>query len=105
LRQSVGLRNLSQLAESSKPSITKNVVASFKQYREKDGLFYFKMVNAQGTVMLQSLGFESPKVAGQHIAQLREGGATALAAMQHLLTPLDAEEAALVIAALAELAA
>ena len=102
----MGLRNLSAGAAPAKAAkASKAALPTFKQYREKDGLFYFKMVNAQGTVMLQSLGFESPKVAGQHIAQLREGGATALAAMQHLLTPLDAEEAALVIAALAELAA
>jgi tryptophanyl-tRNA synthetase len=44
---------------------------SFKQYREKDGQFYFKLVDAQGSVLLQSLGFSSPKDAGLAIAQLQ----------------------------------
>ncbi len=105
LRHSVGLRNLGVSSESSKAAPAKTVTASFKQYREKDGLFYFKMVDAQGNVMLQSLGFESPKVAGQHIAQLREGGAAALAAMQSQVQPLSSEAAALVSTALAALAA
>jgi tryptophanyl-tRNA synthetase len=104
LRHSVGLRNLTQLADSSKPATTKTASASFKQYREKDGLFYFKLVDAQGAVMLQSLAFESPKVAGQQIAQLRAGGAAALTAMQSQLQPLSVDAAAAVVAALAALA-
>jgi tryptophanyl-tRNA synthetase len=104
LRQSVGLRNLAQLGESSKPATTKTASASFKQYREKDGLFYFKLVDAQGTVMLQSLAFESPKVAGQQIAQLRAGGGAALAAMQLQLQPLSVDATAAVVAALAAIA-
>ena len=51
---------------------------STAQYREKDGLFYFKLVDAAGGVLLQSLGFESPKVAGQSIVQLQAQGAAAL---------------------------
>jgi tryptophanyl-tRNA synthetase len=105
LRHSVGLRNLGHLSDNHKPAHTKTANASFKQYREKDGLFYFKLVDAQGNVMLQSLAFESPKVAGQHIAQLREGGATALAAMQPQLQPVSRDVAGLIIAALAALAA
>ena len=105
LRHAVGLRNLGHLTDSNKPAQTKAAIASFKQYREKDGLFYFKLVDAQGNVMLQSRGFESPKVAGQHIAQLREGGAAALDAMQSQLQPVSREEAGLVTAALAALAA
>jgi tryptophanyl-tRNA synthetase len=104
LRHSVGLRHLTQLADSSKPATTKTASASFKQYREKDGLFYFKLVDAQGAVMLQSLAFESPKVAGQQIAQLRAGGAAALTAMQPQLQPLSVDAAAAVVAALAALA-
>jgi tryptophanyl-tRNA synthetase len=104
LRHSVGLRNLAQLGESSKLATTKTASASFKQYREKDGLFYFKLVDAQGAVMLQSLAFESPKVAGQQIAQLRAGGAAALTAMQPQLQPLSVDAAAAVVAALAALA-
>ena len=103
LRHSVGLRNLGHASESAK-STAKAATASFKQYREKDGLFYFKLVDAQGQVLLQSLGFESPKVAGQHIARLRAEGADALATLQNLLQPLSAENTTAVITTLAAMA-
>jgi tryptophanyl-tRNA synthetase len=51
---------------------------SFKQYREKDGQFYFKLVDPQGQVLLQSLGFASPKEAGQTIGRLQTEGMTCL---------------------------
>jgi tryptophanyl-tRNA synthetase len=53
-------------------------VPSFKQYREKDGQFYFKLVDPQGAVLLQSLGFNSPKDAGLAIAQLQQVDAKAM---------------------------
>jgi tryptophanyl-tRNA synthetase len=53
-------------------------VPSFKQYREKDGQFYFKLVDPQGSVLLQSLGFSSPKDAGLAIAQLQQVDAKAI---------------------------
>jgi len=74
LRQAVGLRSL---ASSGKPVVAKEIktsAASFKQYREKDGLFYFKLIDGQGLVLLQSRGFSSPKDAGQTLAQLQIGG-------------------------------
>jgi tryptophanyl-tRNA synthetase len=44
----------------------------FKQYREADGKFYFKL--AQGErLLLQSAGFDSPRDAGQCIALLKSG--------------------------------
>ena len=46
-------------------------LATFKQYRETDGKFYFKLVDADGTLMLQSPGFDSPKEPGQIIALLK----------------------------------
>ena len=79
-------------------------MAGFKQYREKDGKFYFKLVDAQGNLLLQSLGFESPKVAGQSIAQLQQQGVAALPAMAQLLEPQSAELQAAVASALAEMA-
>jgi tryptophanyl-tRNA synthetase len=58
---------------------------SFKQYREKDGLFYFKLVDAKGQVLLQSLGFASPKEAGQTIARLQTEGPSVLTSLQQML--------------------
>jgi tryptophanyl-tRNA synthetase len=73
LRQAVGLRNLATIAGTGKKDKDKAKAAlpSFKQYREADGLFYFKFVDAQGRLLLQSAGFASPKEAGQFIAQLK----------------------------------
>ena len=44
---------------------------SFKQYRESDGRFYFKLVQADGRVLLQSAGQASPKETGALIARLK----------------------------------
>ncbi|MEG1203612.1 MAG: DUF1508 domain-containing protein, partial [Comamonas sp.] len=44
---------------------------SFKQYREKDGKFYFKLVRADGSVLLQSQAFDAPRDAGMMIAKLQ----------------------------------
>jgi tryptophanyl-tRNA synthetase len=71
LRQAVGLRNLATAAASARKEKGKAGLPAFKQYREADGLFYFKFVDAQGRVLLQSAGFASPKEAGQFIAALK----------------------------------
>jgi tryptophanyl-tRNA synthetase len=107
LRSAVGLRSLSTAAQSTEPKSSKVALASFKQYREKDGQFYFKLVDTAGAVLLQSKGFESPKVAGQAIAQLQRDGAAALSALQSNLEPMgDAAQAAVdqALAALAQAA-
>jgi tryptophanyl-tRNA synthetase len=82
LRHAVGLR---ALASSGSPQATAKAARaaspSFKQYREQDGQFYFKLVDPQGRVLLQSLGFSSPKDAGLAIAQLQQDDAQALAAL------------------------
>jgi tryptophanyl-tRNA synthetase len=82
LRHAVGLR---ALASSGSPQATAKTARaaspSFKQYREQDGQFYFKLVDSQGRVLLQSLGFSSPKDAGLAIAQLQQDDAQALAAL------------------------
>lgn len=60
--------------EASKPPM-------FKQYRETDGRFYFKL--AQGDrVLLQSEGHESPRDAGQLVAKLKQ---SAGAEVHHVL--------------------
>jgi hypothetical protein len=55
LRQAVGLRNLgTRPAAPGKAKAAKSAAPAFKQYREKDGLFYFKLQDAEARVLLQS---------------------------------------------------
>ncbi len=94
LRQAVGLRGLGGLqvvAKSAKKSV-KAESASFKQYREADGKFYFKLVDAQAKVLLQSRGFESPKEAGQVILRIKMEGISGLSTWSSHLNPSSAEE-------------
>jgi tryptophanyl-tRNA synthetase len=72
LRQVVGLRNLASAATGAKKDKAKAQLPSFKQYREGDGLFYFKFVDARGQLLVQSTGFGSPREAGQFIAALKQ---------------------------------
>ncbi|MES2939700.1 MAG: tryptophan--tRNA ligase [Pseudomonadota bacterium] len=71
LRHAIGLRNLGAQAGAAKKTKAKAAGPSFKQYREADGRFYFKLVDAQGRLLLQSRGFASPKEAGECIAGLK----------------------------------
>ena len=107
LRSAVGLRGLGSAVQAKAEKTSKAALAAFKQYREKDGLFYFKLVDTAGAVLLQSKGFESPKVAGQAIGQLQRDGAAGIAALQAQLEALDGSaqaSAAQALAALAEAA-
>jgi tryptophanyl-tRNA synthetase len=94
LRQAVGLRSLASSA-TGPAKTAKLAAASFKQYREKDGQFYFKLVDAKGALLLQSLGFESPKQAGVAIALIKQDGLGALAALQSQLADERASAEAL----------
>ncbi len=76
LREAVGLRSFQhvaapkaapQKAEPAKSAPT----ATFKQYREADGLFYFKLTLTGGRVLLTSKGFASGRDAGQSVAKLK----------------------------------
>ena len=91
LRHAVGLRPLRSAEPADPGKLVKTTTAIFKQYREKDGKFYFKLVDDKGAVLLQSLAFESPKVAGQSIAELRAGGLAALESLASQLEPLSTE--------------
>ncbi len=93
LRHAVGLRALSSGVTTSVAKESKTSMPSFKQYREKDGQFYFKLVDAKGQILLQSLGFASPKEAGQTIARLQSEGPSVLAELKSVLhfDPLNAE--------------
>ena len=108
LRHAVGLRALASQGNASTAATNKTVRAaapSFKQYREKDGQFYFKLVDPQGRVLLQSLGFASPKEAGLIIGQLQQNDAQVLSALSDKLTVGEGFTEAEVSAALATLQA
>jgi len=92
LRHAVGLRALSSGSAAVATPEIKAALPSFKQYREKDGQFYFKLVDAQGQVLLQSLGFASPKDAGQTIAQLQTAGLHDLSNWSQVLEALSPEK-------------
>ena len=94
LRHAVGLRPLDAHAERAGASAkaAKAALPVFKQYREKDGLFYFKLADAKGELLLQSQGFAAPREAAQAMARLQAEGKAALDALApHLITPNDVE--------------
>ena len=91
LRQAVGLRDLRTTDAAQAPKAAKVERPLFKQYREGDGQFYFKLVDAHGQLLLQSLGFATPREAGQAIARLKTEGAAAVAALGEHLQPLNTE--------------
>ncbi|MBS0392168.1 MAG: tryptophan--tRNA ligase [Proteobacteria bacterium] len=108
LRTAVGLRPLSAtLAQgTATPKAGKAALPTFKQYREADGKFYFKLVAADGRLLLQSTGFAAPRDAGQTIARLQKE-AGALQALAPLLAPVagvGADEVSAALQALAEAA-
>ncbi|TXT35833.1 MAG: tryptophanyl-tRNA synthetase [Comamonadaceae bacterium] len=70
LRHAVGLRKLDAQSTPSSHKPVKSAKPSFKQYRETDGKFYFKLLSADNTLLLQSLGFDTPREAGRIIGQI-----------------------------------
>ena len=95
LREAVGLRKLVAHpgnAISKKGSKSeKTAKPGFKQYREADGKFYFKLIAADGKLLLQSRDFATPKEAALAIASLQQQGVSALDALQDQLQPLVAQ--------------
>jgi tryptophanyl-tRNA synthetase len=87
LRQAVGLRPMTpttptttRTSSSTKETTQKpSSMPTFKQYRDTDGLFYFKLSSADNQLLLQSTGFAQGKDAGQWIKRLQVEGAAALA--------------------------
>ena len=81
LREAVGLRRMVAVAAPAAAASIKNKAALplFKQYREADGKFYFKLTAPDGRVLLQSQGFEQGREAGQWISRLKSEGAAAVA--------------------------
>jgi tryptophanyl-tRNA synthetase len=102
LRHAVGLRRL-QTAGAAEARPAKSAAPVFKQYRERDGRFYFKLVGAQGRVLMQSHGFDSPKEAGQVIAAFQAQGADALPTQKAFLQEVPGVDDADLAPALARL--
>ena len=101
LREAVGLRDLSLAGAGPARVVAKAGVPVFKQYREADGRFYFKLADGD-RVLLQSDGFDSPKDAGQRIGVLkREGfdGADASLALAEGVAAADVHAALAALAA------
>jgi len=92
LRHAVGLRRMVASGETqvvhvpSLGQVTKygqpTAVAAppvFKQYREDDGQFYFKLTTAQGDLLLQSQAFAEGRAAGGWVKCFKTEGAAPLA--------------------------
>jgi tryptophanyl-tRNA synthetase len=80
LREAVGLRRMVAVTApaSSTAAKVKAALPTFKQYRETDGKFYFKLAAADGRLLLQSAAFDSGRDAGQWVSRLKTDGASAL---------------------------
>jgi len=106
LRHAVGLRNLraQRGIGNADPKAARVTLPSFKQYRESDGRFHFKLVDVQGRVLLQSEGFASPKDAGAAIGRLHQEGVAAWQELGTQLTIAGGASSADVVAALERLA-
>ncbi len=106
LRRAVGLRDLRSVATSKGPVKTaKTALPLFKQYREADGKFCFKLTEPGGRVLLQSLGFDSPREAAAAIQLLQREGQSALVELKTCLQPQEGIGAQDIEAALQQLAA
>jgi tryptophanyl-tRNA synthetase len=92
LRHAVGLRPLDSLAAPKAAKTAKAAAPSFKQYRESDGMFYFRLLDAKGQLLLQSTGFSHPKEAAQAIARLQQQGLAGVAALAGQLDTLADED-------------
>ncbi len=81
LRHAVGLRPMVAVpqAQSAKAAAVKSDQPVFKQYREADGQFYFKLTGADGTLLLQSRAFADGREAGNWVKRFKTEGAAALA--------------------------
>ncbi|MDY0743655.1 tryptophan--tRNA ligase [Paucibacter sp. R3-3] len=80
-REAVGLRSFTAPLQTAAAATKaeKPALPVFKQYRESDGQFYFKLNAADGTPLLQSRGFAGGRDAGAWVARLKREGAAALA--------------------------
>jgi tryptophanyl-tRNA synthetase len=108
LRHAVGLRTMLAVpqAKAARAHADKSELPVFKQYREADGQFYFKLTTADGSLLLQSQAFAEGREAGGWVKRFKTEGAAALAeAPTGLVNLADGTERGSVEAALAALVA
>ncbi|HEX8348409.1 MAG TPA: hypothetical protein VF598_00475, partial [Hymenobacter sp.] len=81
LRNAVGLRRLAHSKPSAmtRPKARKSAMPSFKQYRENDGQFYVKLLDADGRLLVQSAGYPAHQEAAAAIKALQQSALTGLA--------------------------
>jgi tryptophanyl-tRNA synthetase len=105
LRDAVGLRRMVAVSQPqvAKAQAAKSDVPVFKQYREADGQFYFKLTTADGALLLQSQAFAQGREAGEWVKRFKQDGARALSDAPVSL--VDGVSRAAVEAALAALVA
>jgi tryptophanyl-tRNA synthetase len=102
VREAVGLRKMVAVprVKSNAPAAAKQALPVFKQYREADGRFHFKLSAADGTLLLQGGGFAEGREAGQWVKRLKtEGMSTLQGAPIEVLAPLPQIESALALLA------
>ena len=80
LRHAVGLRRMLAVPQpkAARAQAAKSDVPVFKQYREADGQFYFKLTAADGSLLLQSQAFAQGRDAGEWVKRFKQDGAQAL---------------------------
>ena len=88
LRRAMGLRDLREAPREEIVEKSKTALPQFKQYRETDGKFYFKLIDGEGSLLLQSRAFDSPKDAGRCVADLKSG-TLLLTALAGTATPAE----------------
>ena len=90
VREAVGLRDLSQVQVAVDAATTRVAKPVFKQYRDADGTFAFKLVGASGGVLLESIAHASAREAGQCIARLKEAPGRGITQDSNGLVQFDA---------------
>ncbi|MCI5850479.1 MAG: tryptophan--tRNA ligase [Sutterellaceae bacterium] len=96
LIEAVGLQPFTRIkadTPATKKQQKKKKAAAFKQYRDPDGTFGFKLEDADGTVLLVSSGWASGAEAGRTVARLKKEGAAALASLPSVKRPEGVDEA------------
>lgn len=107
LRDAVGLRAVRAPASSPRSGSGGGAApATFKQFREADGRFRFKLVDGDGTLLLDSEAFDDARAAGQWVKRLKHEGPGALGDAPVTLAPgVEHARVVQVLADLADLAA
>ena len=78
LREAVGLRDLRSGQAAAAVAKAPRRLPAFKQYRESDGRFHFKLADGEGRLLMLGFGHDSARDAGQRVARLRESAGSGL---------------------------